>query len=186
MLFKTASLAVLASVAATVAAQTPGTPNHTFFTSPVGDGITYEGGQKTVFSWQRVCVSGDSTSTTPTATEVHLVNSNNPNGAFFVANVTTIDCTKDQGNTQWTVPPEKADGVTNYALKIILSPTAAYSGNFKIMPAGGSTGGSNPAPSTGSGGSTGGSTGGKSAASSLAPVFSGVALAVSAAAAMFF
>ena len=177
MFFK--SLAVVAVAAAAVYAQT-GTPNHTFFTSPVGDGITYPGGSNQVFSWQKACTSGDATSQTPAKTEVHLVNSNNPNGAFFVENVLTIDCTKDNGNEKWVVPANLADGTTLFALKINLIPNAAYSGNFKIMPAGG--GGSTAPPSGGSsGGSTGGS-GSKSAASSVAPALSATALVLSAAA----
>ncbi|KAF9923679.1 hypothetical protein BGZ65_008729, partial [Modicella reniformis] len=140
MLFKTSSLAVLAAAAATVCAQT-GVPNHTFFTSPVGEGISYVGGEKEVFSWQKACTAGDSTSMNALKTEVHLVNSNNINSAFYVDTITTIDCSKDQGNTEWVVPVALADGVTNYALKIILSPTPAYSGNFKITTKGGSSGG---------------------------------------------
>ncbi|KAF9366513.1 hypothetical protein BGX34_001951 [Mortierella sp. NVP85] len=180
MFFK--SLAVVAAVAAaaTVYAQT-GTPNHTFFTSPVGDGISYPGGSNQVFSWQKACTSGDATSQTPAKTEVHLVNSNNPNGAFFVENVLTIDCTKDNGNEKWVVPEGRADGTTLYALKINLIPNAAYSGNFKIMPAGG--GGSTPPPSGGNtGGGSAGGAGGKSAASSVAPALSATALVLSAAA----
>ncbi|KAK3816314.1 MAG: hypothetical protein J3Q66DRAFT_342185 [Benniella sp.] len=175
------SLAVVAAVvaAATVYAQSPGTPNHTFFTSPVGDGITYPGGSSQVFSWQKACTSGDATSQTPAKTEVHLVNSDNPNGAFFVESVLTIDCTKDNGNEKWTVPEGRADGKTLFALKINLIPNAAYSGNFKIMPAGG---GSTPPPSGGNGGSGNGGAGGKSAASSVAPALSATALVLSAAA----
>ncbi|KAK3811311.1 MAG: hypothetical protein J3Q66DRAFT_60748 [Benniella sp.] len=108
------------------------TPDHTIFTSPVGDGITYTGGSKQVFSWQNACTAGDTTSPTPAETEVHLVNANNPNGAFYVATIATIDCTKDQGNVKWTVPEKYADGKTNYALKIALVPYSAYSGIFKI------------------------------------------------------
>jgi len=108
------------------------TPKHTIFTSPVGTGISYRGGSKQVFSWKNACTSGDSTSPTPAKTEVHLVNANNPDGAFFVDTIATIDCKKDQGNVKWTVPKKFADGKTKYALKIALVPQSAYSGDFKI------------------------------------------------------
>ena len=108
------------------------TPKHTIFTSPVGTGISYRGGSKQVFSWQKACTSGDSTSQTPTKTEVALVNTNNPNGTFYLETVLTIDCTKENGNEVWTIPEKYADGKTNYALRIQLLPNPAYSGNFKI------------------------------------------------------
>ncbi|KAK3811312.1 MAG: hypothetical protein J3Q66DRAFT_404690 [Benniella sp.] len=127
MLLKT--LAVLAVAATSVYAQLP---DHTFFTSPVGEGIVYTGGSNQVFSWQKACTSGDSTSPTPSKTEVVLVNTYNPDGPFFLDYVMTIDCTKENGNEKWTVPERFADGKTNYALRIGLLPTPAYSGNFKI------------------------------------------------------
>lgn len=131
MLFK--SLAVLAVAAATVSAKLP---KHTFFTSPVGDGITYPGGSSQVFSWQKACTSGTSKSLTPNNTEVALVNANNPNAVYYVDTVATIDCRKKSGNTLWTVPSNHlADGTTNYALRIDLVPNLAYSGTFKITKA---------------------------------------------------
>ncbi|KAF9364688.1 hypothetical protein BGX34_000709, partial [Mortierella sp. NVP85] len=107
-------------------------PKHTVFTSPVGTGISYRGGSKQVFSWKNDCTSGDSTSPTPTETNVELVNVNNPNAIFYVDSITTIDCTKKQGSMRWTVPKKLADGKTKYVLRIALVPYNVYSGTFKI------------------------------------------------------
>ncbi|KAG0051709.1 hypothetical protein BGZ83_003378 [Gryganskiella cystojenkinii] len=176
-MLKSASLALLALVAAaTVSAQTP---NHTYFTSPLDAApVTYKGGDKVYFSWNTACVAPSSTwvAADPKAAEVQLVNSNNSTNAFYVAPVTTIDCTANQGNTQWTVPEDKADPNTFYSLKIILGNDAAYSGKFKIL----SKNAAAPAPSAAAGGST---TGNTNAASGLVAsvAVSGAALVASAA-----
>ncbi|KAF9206917.1 hypothetical protein BGZ49_001581 [Haplosporangium sp. Z 27] len=175
MFVKSASLAVLA-LAATVAAQLP---NHTAFVNPVGDGITYQAGKNITFGWSGTCVApSDSTATNPKAAEVQLVNSNDANNAYYVAAVTTIDCTQTQGNTPWVVPSD-LDPTAFYSLKIVLSPTPAYSGKFKIT--GGS--GSSATPSNGSTGTTTASTSTptKSGAESLVPALASAFVASAAA-----
>jgi hypothetical protein len=124
------SLAFLAAAAATVYAQLP---NHTFFTSPLGEGTIYIGGSSQVFSWQHACTFGDSTSKRPAKTEVHLVNTTNYVRPVFVQKLLTIDCRKSEGKVKWTVPKKLADGKTPYGLKINLTPNVVYSGGFIIM-----------------------------------------------------
>ncbi|KAF9358503.1 hypothetical protein BGX26_001598 [Mortierella sp. AD094] len=95
MFIKSAAIAALA-FAASVASQT--VPNHTYFTNPVGDSMVFTAGKNITFSWAKTCVApSDSVSTTPTAAKVQLINSNNSTNAYFVADVTTIDC---QNNSQ--------------------------------------------------------------------------------------
>ncbi|KAF9989063.1 hypothetical protein BGZ75_007745 [Mortierella antarctica] len=157
MHFKTAALAALALVAS-VSAQTP---NHTYFTNPVGDGQIYKAGSTETFSWNLACVPPSTfTSATPSNVSVVLVNSTNTNNAFYLMDVATIDCTKTSGNTQWTVP-DKYDSTTLFSLKIVLSQDV-YSSKFTIS--GGKT---TPPPTTTSPPTSG--------AKSLVPVLSSVA-----------
>lgn len=163
MHFKTAALAALAFVAS-VSAQTP---NHTYFTNPVGDGSVYKAGSQETFSWNLACVPPSTyTSATPSNVSVVLVNSTNTNNAFFLMDIATIDCTKSSGNAQWTVP-DKYDSTTLFSLKIVLSQDV-YSSKFTIS---GGKGTPAPAPTSPSP---------KSGAMSLAPVFSAVAAAAAA------
>ncbi|KAF9937635.1 hypothetical protein BGZ67_001036 [Mortierella alpina] len=157
MHFKTAALAALALVAS-VSAQTP---NHTYFTNPVGDGQIYKAGSTETFSWNLACVPPSTfTSATPSNVSVVLVNSTNTNNAFYLMDVATIDCTKTSGNTQWTVP-DKYDSTTLFSLKIVLSQDV-YSSKFTIS--GGKT---TPPPTTTNPPTSG--------AKSLVPVLSSVA-----------
>ncbi|KAF8918782.1 hypothetical protein BGZ58_004793, partial [Dissophora ornata] len=175
MFIKSTSIAVVALVAAaTVSAQTP---DHTYFTNPVTDGLSYNEGDNATFSWQMACVTpSTSTSTTPTAVQVQLINSTDTNNAFYLAPVTTIDCSKSQGNNAWIVPT--GDANTLYSLKIVLDPTPIYSGKFKIVSKSSST-------TTTTTTTTGSTTAAKSAAGTLtAPFMTGAALVASAAAAM--
>ncbi|KAG9324811.1 hypothetical protein KVV02_004684 [Mortierella alpina] len=159
MHFKTAALAALALVAS-VSAQTP---NHTYFTNPVGDGQIYKAGSTETFSWNLACVPPSTfTSATPSNVSVVLVNSTNTNNAFYLMDVATIDCTKTSGNTQWTVP-DKYDSTTLFSLKIVLSQDV-YSSKFTIS--GGKT---TPPPTTTNPPTSG--------AKSLVPVLSSVAAA---------
>ncbi|KAF9166090.1 hypothetical protein BGX21_001329 [Mortierella sp. AD011] len=130
MFIKSAAIAALA-FAASVASQS--VPNHTYFTNPVGNDMVYTAGKNITFSWAKTCVSpSDSVSTTPTAAKVQLINSNNSTNAYFVADVTTIDCQNSaQGNTYWVVPTD-LDPSSFYSLQIVLTPTNAYSGKFKV------------------------------------------------------
>ncbi|CAO3563403.1 unnamed protein product [Mortierella alpina] len=163
MLFKTAALAALA-LAASVSAQTP---NHTYFTNPVGDGQIYKAGSTETFSWNMACVPPSTyTSATPSNVSVVLVNSTNTNNAFFLMEVATIDCTKTSGNTQWTVP-DKYDSTTLFSLKIVLSQDV-YSSKFTI-----SGGKGNPPPPTTTNPPA-------NSAKALVPVLSSVAAAVAA------
>ncbi|KAF9288795.1 hypothetical protein BGZ68_010620 [Mortierella alpina] len=173
MFIKSVSLAVVA-LAATVAAQTTGTPaDHTFFTSPIGNDNVYNEGEKQIFSWSKPCVAPSVwTSATPTNVTVDLLNANDSDKAFFISQATTIDCTKPSGNNEWTVP--KGDANTLYSLRINLTPQVVYSGKFKIV----SKGAPAPAPSAGAGAGTEKPA---SAAGSLAPALTGAALVASAA-----
>ncbi|KAG0314290.1 hypothetical protein BGZ99_008231 [Dissophora globulifera] len=154
-------------------------PNHTYFTSPVGFDMVYTEGANETFSWQMACVApGDSTSATPTTVEVQLIDSTDTNKAFYLEKITTIDCTKSQGNTAWTIPKPKGGADTLYSLKIIIDPTPAYSGKFKILPKDAPA--PAPAPST-----PAGNTNKQSGAGALAPVLSGAALVASAAVLLF-
>ncbi|KAG0266736.1 hypothetical protein BG011_001195 [Mortierella polycephala] len=176
MFIKSATIAALAFVAAVSAQE--GTPNHTHFTNPVGEAQVFPAGENSTFSWAFACVAPSTyTSPTPQTVDVQLLNADDPNKAFFLAPVTTIDCSKTSGNEPWTVPVRDDAPGTIYSLKIVLS-EPVYSGRFKISskdaPAPG------PAPGAGSG-SGSGSDDSTSAAGALAPVLTGVALAASAA-----
>ncbi|KAG0367502.1 hypothetical protein BC939DRAFT_450023 [Gamsiella multidivaricata] len=164
MFIKSAALTVLA-LAASVSAQTP---NHTYFTNPVTDGLNYVAGQTATFSWALACVSPSTyTSTTPTQVPVQLLNSTNSNNAFYLADVTTIDCTKSQGNTQWSVP-DKFGTSGLFSLKIVFDGgNAAYSGRFTIS--------SKDAPATPSATAAPTATSKPSGANVLVPVLSGAA-----------
>ncbi|GJJ75840.1 hypothetical protein EMPS_08198 [Entomortierella parvispora] len=169
---------VALAVAAVAVAQN--TTNYIQFTNPVSPGITYTAGENTTFSWINPCVAPYTrVSATPTKTEVQLLDSTNPNSAFFVATVGYIDCSGTngvtQGNPYWVVPAAQADATKTYALSIVVSPVT-YSGTFKILPAGGSTGAS---PSTTASAAPAKATG--AAASVAAPILSGAAALASAA-----
>ncbi|KAF9956525.1 hypothetical protein BGZ72_002696 [Mortierella alpina] len=160
MHFKTAALTALALIAS-VSAQTP---NHTYFTNPVGDGQIYKAGSQETFSWNMACVPPSTyTSPNPSNVSVVLVNSTNTNNAFYLMDVATIDCTKSSGNTQWTVP-DKYDSSSLFSLKIVLSQDV-YSSKFTIS--GGKTAPGQPTASTPP----------TSGAKSLVPVLSSVAAA---------
>ncbi|KAG0083393.1 hypothetical protein BGZ92_010816 [Podila epicladia] len=110
----------------------------------------------------------------PTKVPVQLVNADDGGNAVYLADVTTIDCTKAMGNTYWT-PPGTFPEVKKFALRIMLN-TPQYSGNFAIIsaPATPSTPATTEAPKpTGSSGSI------------LTPVLSGAA-AIAASAAMMY
>ncbi|KAF9192759.1 hypothetical protein BGZ51_004927 [Haplosporangium sp. Z 767] len=171
MFVKSATLAALAFAAA-VSAQ--GTPNHTHFTNPVGESQVFTAGENSTFSWAFACVAPSTfTSPTPQKVDVQLLNAKDPNNAFFLAPVTTIDCSKSSGNEPWTVPVREDGPDAIYSLKIVLS-EPVYSGRFKIVsknapaPA--------PAPSSGAGADNK-----QNAAGALAPVLTGAALVASAA-----
>ncbi|KAI1310231.1 hypothetical protein EDD11_003877 [Mortierella claussenii] len=179
MFIKSTAVAILA-LAASVSAQTPAL-NHTYFTNPVTDGLSYPQGSSQTFSWSLPCTAPSTwVAKDPTQVNVELLNSNDPNNAFYLQKVTTIDCSKTSGNVQWTVPSDVGtDGF--FSLRIAIDTATAtqnaYSGRFHITAPGGkpaspSTTGSQPAPTTG----------GKSAANSVAPVLSGAAAVVAAAA----
>ncbi|KAF9948014.1 hypothetical protein BGZ70_002401 [Mortierella alpina] len=172
MLFKTAALAALA-LAASVSAQTP---NHTYFTNPVGDGQIYKAGSTETFSWNLACVPPSTyTAANPSNVSVVLVNSTNTNNAFFLMEVASIDCTNGRclksvvesylSGTVHCVLPE--DSTTLFSLKIVLSQDV-YSSKFTI-----SGGKAAPAPPTTSNPPA-------SSAKSLVPVLSSVAAAVAA------
>ncbi|KAF9939999.1 hypothetical protein BGZ65_008618 [Modicella reniformis] len=130
MLFiKSSALAVLA-LAASVSAQM----NHTYFTNPVGEGQVYTAGDNTTFSWQLKCVSPNIyISSNPSKVSVELVNSTNSNNAYFLAEITTIDCTQNQGNTNWVIPAKYGDGTSLFSLKMVFDRgNTAYSGRFTI------------------------------------------------------
>ncbi|KAG0240969.1 hypothetical protein B0O80DRAFT_426667 [Mortierella sp. GBAus27b] len=136
-------IALAAAAVAMASAQPTGASQaHISFTQPVGDGITYEAGTNQTFSWTMACTSPSIlVSSTPNATEVDFMDSNNIDNAFYVKKVGTIDCSKSVGNLVWTVPAETKPGV--YALQLLLSPNNAYSGRFNVTNSGsGSTGGS--------------------------------------------
>ncbi|KAF9110121.1 hypothetical protein BGX27_006753 [Mortierella sp. AM989] len=178
MFIKSASLAILA-LAASVAAQ-GGVPNHTYFTNPITDERVLTAGTNITFGWMKPCTApSDSVSPTPTNAEVQLIDSTASGNAFFVAHITNIDCTKQQGNNYWVVPTN-LDPNNYYSLQIIMNPQNAYSGRFKVT--GGSGGSGSPPPS---GGSTAPPADTKpSAAGSLVPALAGAFAVVSAAAAM--
>ncbi|KAF9573032.1 hypothetical protein EC968_009082 [Mortierella alpina] len=172
MFVKSISLAVVA-LAATVAAQVAPANDHTTFTNPIGDESVYNEGEKQIFSWNMACTPPSVwTSPTPTNVTVDLLNASDSNKAFFVSQVTTIDCTKSSGNNEWTVP--KGDANALYSLRINLVPQVVYSGKFKIVSK------SAPAPGPAPSGAPSGDKP-KSAAGSLAPALTGAALVASAA-----
>ncbi|KAI8352722.1 hypothetical protein B0O80DRAFT_499416 [Mortierella sp. GBAus27b] len=151
---------------------------HTYFTNPVGDGQSYNAGDNTTFSWQLKCVAPNTyVSANPSAVSVQLVNSTNSNNAFFLAEVTTIDCTKDQGNNYWVVPEKYGDNTSLFSLKIVFDGgNAAYSGRFNIKSKGSpvtppTTNPSNPS-------------GKPSSANAVVPALSGLAAAAAAAMAL--
>ncbi|GJJ74124.1 hypothetical protein EMPS_06482 [Entomortierella parvispora] len=177
-MFKSASLALLAFVAAatSVSAQT-GLPNRTYFTNPLDmtPPLVYNTGDEVYFSWNKACVApSEYTAANPKAAQVQLINSSNSTNAFFVADVTTIDCTAEQGNTKWTVPTDKIDPNAFYSLQIILS-QPVYSGRFKIAVKGAAP----PQTSAGAGDKTGSTSAASGMTASMA--ISGAALAASAA-----
>ncbi|KAG0318024.1 hypothetical protein BGZ97_004475 [Linnemannia gamsii] len=140
MFIKTTTLTLLALLATSVTAQQM--PKHTAFTDPVDGSEIYTSGQNATFSWTMACKKpSTAVSIGPSsAVEVQLVNSNNPENAFFVARATYIDCgSKDSGNENWVVP-EVPDNQANYSLRIMLN-NPVYSGKFKIQAQAG-TGGS--------------------------------------------
>ncbi|KAF8927350.1 hypothetical protein EDD21DRAFT_392333 [Dissophora ornata] len=166
MFIKSVAVAALA-LAASVSAQTP---NHTYFTNPVTDGLAYTVGENATFSWEMACVSPSTyTSTTPTKVPVQLLNSTNSNNAFFLAQVATIDCSQAQGNNNWVVP--SAYGTSGYfSLKIVFdNNNAAYSGRFTINSA------SSTATTTAATATT---TKASGASSMVAPLLSGAAAVV--------
>ncbi|KAG0258728.1 hypothetical protein BG011_003100 [Mortierella polycephala] len=167
MFTKTAALAVLA-LAASVAAQTPS--DHIFFTNPVGDDRQYQAGANETFSWQTACVAPSSLiSSTPTKAAVQLMNADDSDMAFFLEDITTIDCSKNSGNNYWVVP-DKYSSTTLLSLKIALDEGSAYSGKFTIK-------GGKATPTTAPDADKP-----ASGASIVAPVLSGAAAAVAAAA----
>ncbi|KAI1318519.1 hypothetical protein EDD11_006401 [Mortierella claussenii] len=161
MLLQSISLALLATLSS-VQAQNPNAPDHTYFTNPVTNDLSFPAGQNATFSWQMACIPpSTATSATPQKVDVHLVNSNDSNNAYYVAAVTTIDCTQTQGNQDWFVPDNTFEPGTFYSLKIILNPTPVYSGKFKIYS-------KNGAAASGLGAGAG--AGGKSGQASHAPL----------------
>ncbi|KAF9906761.1 hypothetical protein BX616_000633 [Lobosporangium transversale] len=178
-MFIKSAVAALALVAA-VSAQTY---NRTYFTNPVGEGISYPIGSKQVFSWQLPCVAPSSwVAKEPTKVPVQFLNANNADNAFFLKEITTIDCTKNSGNVEWNVPTDyPANG--KYSLRIVVDtaagPQNAYSGVFTITdpntPPSNNNPPSNDKPADNNK---------PSSASTVAPAFAG-AVAVAVAAAMF-
>ncbi|KAF9376837.1 hypothetical protein CPC16_012123 [Podila verticillata] len=170
MFIKSLTVAAVAAIAA-VSAQT-GVPNHTYFTAPVGNSPPFIVGKNSTFSWTSTCVPpSDMTAVDPTKAVVQLVNSEDGNNAAFLADITTIDCTKPSGNVYWT-PPGDFPTVTKFALKIMLA-TPQYSGNFVIQAA---TPPASTAPAT-----TSPTPVSKSAGSMVTPVLAGAATIASAA-----
>ncbi|KAF9097008.1 hypothetical protein BGX29_008327 [Mortierella sp. GBA35] len=170
MFIKTAALALLAFIATTTSTVSAQVPKHTLHKPR---------------RRHRTCVKPSTAVSTGSSrsVEVQLVNSNDPNAAFFVAPVTTIDCSKSSGNDYWVVP-EVDNNEAFYSLRIMLN-RPIYSGRFKITATN-----KNGGNSGGAGGNGGGSTtvtGDKrtekhsdNAATGVAPVSRGVALFVSA------
>ncbi|KAF9092128.1 hypothetical protein BGX23_004577 [Mortierella sp. AD031] len=153
MFIKTAALALLAFIATTTSTVSAQVPKHTHFTNPVDGTAVYISGTNTTFSWNTACVKPSTAVSTGSSRsiEVQLVNSNDPNAAFFVAPVTTIDCSKSSGNDYWVVP-EVDNNEAFYSLRIMLN-RPIYSGRFKITAAN-----KNGGNSGGAGGNGGGST----------------------------
>ncbi|KAF9183232.1 hypothetical protein BGZ50_004386, partial [Haplosporangium sp. Z 11] len=165
MFTKTAALAILA-LAASVAAQTPN--NHISFTNPVGENRQYQAGANETFSWQTACVPpANLTSSTPTKVAVHLLNADDSDKAYYLDDVTTIDCTKSSGNEYWIIP-DKYSPTTLLSLRIVLDQGSAYSGKFTIK------GGKSSTPTTPSDAEP------TSGAGVVAPVLSGAAAVIAA------
>ncbi|KAG0251678.1 hypothetical protein BGZ95_006834 [Linnemannia exigua] len=131
MFVKTATITLLALFASAASAQQM--PKHTAFTNPVDGTAVYTTGQNTTFSWTMACRKPSTAVSTGSSrdVEVQLVNSNNPDSAFFIASVRRMDCSKAMGNEYWVVP-EVPDNAAKYSLRIMLS-TPIYSGQFKIQ-----------------------------------------------------
>ncbi|KAF9017492.1 hypothetical protein BGZ52_005028 [Haplosporangium bisporale] len=171
MFIKSLTVAAVAAIA-TVSAQTVAVPNHTYFTAPVGDGVSFTAGKNSTFSWMATCVPpSDMTALDPTKAVVQLVDSTNGGNAAFLVDITTIDCTQPSGNVYWT-PPATFPDVTKFALRINLA-TPQYSGNFIIKSA---TPPASTAPAT-----TSPTPVSKSAGSMVTPVLAGAATIASAA-----
>ncbi|KAF9140750.1 hypothetical protein BGX30_006057 [Mortierella sp. GBA39] len=144
MFIKTSTITLMALLITTSVSQQM--PNHTAFTDPVGGSEVYTTGQNATFSWTMACTAPSTAVPTgsSSAVEVQLVNSNNPDNAFFVATAAHIDCgSKEMGNEYWVVPVVQ-DYEAKYSLRIMLN-TPIYSGSFKIQAKAG----------TGNGGQTG-------------------------------
>ncbi|KAF9579553.1 hypothetical protein BGW38_004140 [Lunasporangiospora selenospora] len=177
MFFKSVSIAALAFAVVVYSQDTP--LNRTTFTNPVGDNMVYTSGENATFSWQTSCVSPSIwTSQTPSKVAVQLVNSTNSNNAFYLQDVTTIDCSKTQGNNYWQVPG-KYDSNTLFSLKIVLDQGNVYSGRFYIR--------SKDTPSASPTDSSNGSEPKSSDAASMGvgPIISGVTALVSAVCLLF-
>ncbi|KAF9093108.1 hypothetical protein BGX29_010081 [Mortierella sp. GBA35] len=179
------SIVASLAVAATVLAQTPGVPNHIYFTDPVSaptdTSRIYQAGKNITFSWSSSCTTGDWIAPDPTKVPVQLVNSTDSNAVIFLKEVTQINCSGAVGNNYWVVPDEWANSGIIFSLRMMLGSQQAFSGKFQIKsdakPAPGPSGaGPNP---TGTPDATKGS-----GASVVAPVLSGAA-AVAAGALMF-
>ncbi|KAF9197213.1 hypothetical protein BGZ49_002486 [Haplosporangium sp. Z 27] len=171
MFAKSTIVAALAFVAA-VSAQTK-----TSFTNPVGNSQVYAAGSKQTFTWQTNCVAPSTfTATDPTAVKVQLLNSTDPNNAYYLEDITTVNCsTGNQGNVPWTVPTDLQSYSGVFSLQMVFLEGNAYSGSFKITAPGGST----SSPSTTTSATTPAKTG---AANVVAPALSGLAAAAAAAA----
>ncbi|KAF9382413.1 hypothetical protein CPB97_007172 [Podila verticillata] len=171
MFIKSLTVAAVAAIAA-VSAQTVAVPNHTYFTAPVGNSAPFIAGKNSTFSWTATCVPpSDMTAIDPTKAVVQLVDATDGNNAAFLVDITTIDCTKPNGNTYWT-PPSNFGTITKFALRIMLD-TPQYSGNFAIQ---GATPPASTAPATSSPTPVS-----KSAGSMVTPVLAGAAAVASAA-----
>lgn len=145
MFIESTALATIVLAVSIFAQQVP--LDHTYFTNPVGDDHIYTAGDNTTFSWELKCVPPNTyVSANPTQVPVQLVNSTNSNLAYFLDDVTTIDCTKDKGNNNWIVSDKYADGTSLFSLKIVFDGgNAAYSGRFTIKPKASPSG---PTPTT--------------------------------------
>ncbi|KAF9090679.1 hypothetical protein BGX27_002198 [Mortierella sp. AM989] len=107
--------------------------DYTHFTSPISNDGTYTAGQSATFSWEGACIApAKYTSETPTTTPIQLYDASVPSNAFYVMELTTIDCTKSSGSGQWTVPTGLSTK-TSYTLAIGLNGIFTFSGSFTVQ-----------------------------------------------------
>ncbi|KAF9900252.1 hypothetical protein EC991_007683 [Linnemannia zychae] len=143
MFIKTTTFTLLALLATATTSTAQQMPKHTAFTNPVDGSAVYTTGQNTTFSWSMACRKPSTAVSTGSSrdVEVQLVNTNNPDSAFFITSVRKIDCSKERGNEYWVVP-EVLDNEAKYSLRIMLN-RPIYSGQFKIQAKAGGNGNNN-------------------------------------------